>query len=210
MSSIRPIRSGLTDSSSPSAPPSLHGRAMDNLEFIRETMERASSFTAVPGGGSVAIGITALIAALIASRVPDEHEWMYIWACELPLALLIGGWAMKQKAHVSRLNLLSAPCRRCPLSLGQPFVAGVLLSLALWRVGGFDVLPGMWLLLYGAGVMTGGAFSVEVVPVMGVCFMAIGAVALFVPIEWGNWLMATGFGGLHIVFGIIIARRHGG
>lgn len=183
---------------------------MDNLAFIRETMERASSFTAVPGWGGVAIGVTALLAALIASRIKDEHEWMYVWACELPLALLIGGWTMKRKANVARLNDLSPPGRKFTLSLTPPLAAGAMLSLALWRVKAFDALPGMWLLLYGAGVVTGGAFSVRVVPVMGLCFMATGAAALFTPIAWSNWLMAAGFGGLHILFGIIIARRHGG
>lgn len=207
---MRPIRPEEPESNLPEEPPTLHGRAMDNLAFIRETMERASSFTAVPGWGGVAIGATALIAGLVASQIRDEHEWMYPWACELPLALLIGGWSMKRKARVSRLKLLSAPGRKFTLSLTPPLVAGALLSLALWRARAFDVLPGTWLLLYGAGVVTGGAFSVEVVPVMGLCFMAIGVVALFVPIEWGNFLMAAGFGGLHIIFGYIIARRHGG
>jgi hypothetical protein len=183
---------------------------MDNLAFIRETMERASSFTAVPGWGGVAIGLTALAAALIASRIRDEHEWMYVWACELPLALLIGGWTMKRKANVAQLKLLSPPGRKFTLSLTPPLAAGALLSLALWRMRAFDALPGMWLLLYGAGVVTGGAFSVKVVPVMGLCFMATGALALFAPIDWGNGLMAAGFGGLHILFGMIIARRHGG
>lgn len=183
---------------------------MDNLRFIRETMERASSFTAVPGWGGVAIGVTALVAALIASRIQDEHEWMWIWACELPLALLIGGWAMKRKANVSHLKLLSAPGRKFTFSLTPPLAAGALLSLAVWRVRAFDVLPGLWLLLYGAGVVTGGAFSARVVPVMGGCFMVLGAIALFLPIAWGNWLMAAGFGGLHVIFGLVIARRHGG
>ncbi|MGH9845480.1 MAG: hypothetical protein ACREEM_42760 [Blastocatellia bacterium] len=210
MSSIRPIRSDLPDTSSDSGPSTLHGRAMDNLEFIRETMERASSFTAVPGWGGVAIGVTAMIAALIATRIQDEHEWMFVWAYELPLALLIGGWTMKRKANVARLKLLSPPGRKFTLSLTPPLVAGAMLSLALWRMKAFDALPGMWLLLYGAGVVTGGAFSVKVVPVMGMCFMATGAIALFAPIAWGNWLMAAGFGGLHIIFGVVIARRHGG
>jgi hypothetical protein len=183
---------------------------MDNLRFIRETMERASSFTAVPGWGGVAIGITALVAAVIASRIRDEHEWMWIWACELPFALLIGGWAMKRKANVSHLKLLSPPGRKFTFSLTPPLAAGALLSLAVWRVRAFDVLPGLWLLLYGAGVVTGGAFSVRVVPVMGGCFMVLGAITLFLPIAWGNWLMAAGFGGLHIIFGLVIARRHGG
>ncbi|MFN0086528.1 MAG: hypothetical protein ACKVX9_14160 [Blastocatellia bacterium] len=207
---MRPIPPEEPELKEPEEPPTLHGRAMDNLAFIRETMERASSFTAVPGWGGVMIGVTALIAGGVASQIRDEHEWMYPWACELPLALLIGGWSMKRKAGVSSLKLLSAPGRKFTLSLTPPLVAGALLSLALWRARAYDVLPGAWLLLYGAGVVTGGAFSVEVVPVMGLCFMAIGVVALFAPIVWGNFLMAAGFGGLHIVFGYIIARRHGG
>jgi hypothetical protein len=183
---------------------------MDNLRFIRETMERASSFTAVPGWGGVAIGITALIAAFVAVGIPDEHEWMYVWACELPLALLIGGWTMKKKAGVAQLKLLSAPGRKFTLSLTPPLVAGAFLSVALAREGAFNALPGMWMLLYGTGVATGGAFSVKVVPVMGLCFMGLGALTLFTPITWGNFMMAAGFGGLHVIFGAIIARRHGG
>jgi hypothetical protein len=190
--------------------PTLHSRAMDNLRFIRETMERASSFTAVPGWGGVLVGVTALIAAAIASRIPDEHEWMYVWGCELPLALLIGGVTMKRKAMAVQLKLLSPPGRRFTVSLTPPLIAGALLSIALARVEAFSVLPGMWLLLYGTGVMTGGAFSVKVVPVMGLCFMATGVAALFTPLEWSNYFLAFGFGGLHILFGIIIARRHGG
>ncbi|MBK7597212.1 MAG: hypothetical protein IPJ07_01295 [Acidobacteria bacterium] len=183
---------------------------MENLKFIRETMERASSFTAVPGWGGVVVGITALIAALIASRINDEHEWMYVWACELPLALLIGGIAMKRKASAAQVKLLSAPGRKFTLSLTPPLVAGALMSIALAHVEAYDVLPGLWLLLYGTGVVTGGAFSEKVVPVMGLGFMGIGAIALFAPVVWGNLLMAAGFGGLHIIFGIIIARRYGG
>lgn len=190
--------------------PSLHGRAMDNLRFIRETMERASSFTAVPGWGGVLVGVTALIAAAIAARVPDEHEWMYVWGCELPLAMLIGGLTMKRKATAAQTKVLSPPGRQFTLSLAPPLIAGALLSVALARAGAYDVLPGMWLLLYGTGVVTGGAFSVKVVPVMGLCFVATGMAALFAPPEWNNSFLAFGFGGLHILFGIIIARRHGG
>ncbi len=190
--------------------PTLHGRAMDNLRFIRETMERASSFTAVPGWGGVLVGVTALIAAVIAARIPHEDEWMYVWGCALPLALLIGGLTMKRKAMAAQIKLLSPPGRRFTLSLIPPLLAGALLSIALARVEAFDVLPGMWLLLYGTGVLTGGAFSVKVVPVMGLCFMATGVAALFAPPQWNNYFLAAGFGGLHIIFGIIIARRHGG
>ncbi|HKX26819.1 MAG TPA: hypothetical protein VJ302_03920 [Blastocatellia bacterium] len=207
MSTVRPLRSDLPESEST---PALHHRAMDNLRYIRETMERASSFTAVPGWGGVLVGWTALVAAGVATLIRDEHEWMYIWACELPLALCIGGLTMKQKARAAQLKLLSGPGRKFTLSLAPPLLAGALLSIGLSHAGAYGVLPGMWLLLYGAGVVTGGAFSVKVVPVMGLCFMGLGAVAVFAPITWGNLLMAAGFGGLHIIFGTIIARRHGG
>lgn len=206
MSSVHPLH----PENEPTLPPALHTRAMDNIRYIRETMERASSFTAVPGWGSVLIGVTSLIAAVIAGRIRDEHEWMYVWACELPLALFIGGWTMKRKAMANNVKLLSGPGRRFTLSMTPPLFAGAALSITSARIEAFDILPGMWLLLYGCAVITGGAFSVKVVPVMGICFMALGIFSMFTPIVWGNFFMACGFGLLHIIFGIIIARRHGG
>jgi len=191
-------------------PSALHTRAMDNLRFIRETMESAASFTAVPGRGGVLMGITALLAALVASRQSTVEAWLTTWVVEAVVALLIGGWAMDRKARVVKISLLSAPARKFVLSLCPPLLAGALLTVMLYRAGLVSVLPGMWLLLYGTGVITGGAFSVKIVPVMGLCFMLVGTVALFCPAPWGNWFMAAGFGGLQIVFGMIIARRYGG
>lgn len=195
----------------------LHGQAMENLRFIRETMERSASFTAVPGKGSVLIGVTALVAAIWAGRMGGREGgaggwpgWLVVWSWELPLALAIGGIAMKRKARATSLKLLSGPGRKFTLSLAPPLLAGAILSLALTRAGQAEVLPGLWLLLYGAGVVTGGSFSVRVVPMMGMAFMGLGALALFAPGSWGNLLMALGFGGLHIGFGWVIARRYGG
>ena len=82
--------------------------------------------------------------------------------------------------------------------------------MVLYRANMAGAIPGMWLLLYGTGVVTGGAFSVRIVPVMGLCFMALGAVALFCPPAWGSAFLGAGFGGLHILFGIVIARKFGG
>jgi hypothetical protein len=205
MTSIRPLNSQPTEE-----PPALHARAMDNLRFIRETMERASSFTAVPGWGGVIMGATALCAAIIAAGQPSVKGWLTTWLTEALLALLIGGWAMDRKARAVETHLLSGPGRKFALSFSPPMLVGVLLTAALYRAGLTAAIPGTWLLLYGTAVVTGGAFSVKAVPVMGLCFMTLGAVALFSPVSWINPLMAAGFGLLHIVFGIYIARRHGG
>jgi len=192
------------------ASPALHDRAMDNLRFIRETMERAGAFTAVPGWGQVGVGVTAVAAAALAAHQTNPALWLAVWLGEAAVALGVGGWALARKAHAVNDPLLSGPGRRFGLSFLPPMAAGGLLTIALYRAGASQALPATWLLLYGAGVTTAGAFSVRVVPVMGLCFMLVGTLALFGPPEWGNVWMATGFGGVHIVFGAIIARRHGG
>ena len=191
-------------------PPALHDRAMDNLRYIRETMERASAFTAVPGWGQAAIGMTALVATYLAAQQATPKAWLLTWLTEALIALLISGWSMDRKARATATPLLSGPGRKVAFSLSPPMVVGALLTVVLFRAGMTNAIPGMWLLLYGTGVVTGGMFSVSVVPVMGICFMVLGAAGLFAPAAWGNWLLAAGFGGLHIIFGIIIARKYGG
>lgn len=191
-------------------PPALHDRAMDNLRFIRETMERASEFTAVPGWGGVLMGMTALAAAFVAASQPNRNLWLWTWMVEALLALMVGGWAMDRKARKAEQPLLSGPGRKFALSYSPPILVGILLTIILYRSGFSHILPGMWLLLYGTAVVTGGAFSVKIVPVMGLCFMLLGAIALFTSRAFEDYLMAAGFGGLHIIFGFVIARRHGG
>lgn len=191
-------------------PAALHDRAMDNLRFIRETMERASTFTAVPGWGQVVIGITALAAAYIAALESSNRAWLGAWIAEGIIALLIAGWSMDRKARAAETPLLSGPARKVAFGLSPPLFVGAMLTVILYRAGLTKAIPGTWLLLYGTGVVTGGMYSVGIVPVMGLCFMLLGAISLFSPAGWGNWFMAAGFGGLHIIFGIIIARKHGG
>ena len=196
-------------------PPALHARAMDNLRFIRETMEGAASFTAVSGWGQCAIGLTALGAAYAAARTSTPGYWVTggwikIWLVAAFISLLISGGTMWLKARARAVPLMSRPGRKLVLNFAPPALVGALLTLALYRAGLTELIPATWLLLYGAGVVTGGAFSVQIVPVMGLCFMLVGAVALVGPAAWTNALMAVGFGGLLVVFGVLIARRHGG
>lgn len=204
MASVQPIRPVRRE------PVGLHTHAMDNLRFIRETMERAGSFTAVPGWGGFVMGLTAVVAALVAARQATLEQWLAVWFWEGLLAIVIGAATMIQKARRANVSLLSAPTRKFVLSFAPPVVAGALLTVVLYRGHLPGALPGVWMLLYGAGVVTGGAFSVRVIPVMGLCFMGLGAVSLFCPLNWGTAFMAVTFGGLHIIFGLIIARRFGG
>jgi hypothetical protein len=192
------------------SPQPLHDRAIENLRFIRDTMARAGAFTAVPGKGQVALGCTAVAAAVLAHRAPTRLAWLEIWLGEAVLALAIGGWSMVRKARAADDSLLSGPGRRVVLSFFPALLAGGLLTAALFVAGATDPLPGLWLMLYGTGVVAAGAFSVRVVPLMGAAFLACGAAALFTPPAWGDTWMAAGFGGLHVAFGAIIARRYGG
>jgi hypothetical protein len=194
----------------PPEPPALHERAMDNLRYIRETMERATAFTAISGWGEVAIGFTALLASFVAARQTSTKMWLAVWVVEGTISLLIAGWSMDRKSRAVQMPLVSGPGRKAVFSLTPPIVAGGLLTIVLFRAGLTNAIPGCWLLLYGTGVITGGMFSVPIVPIMGLCFMALGAAALFAPPELANWFMAAGFGGLHVLFGVIIARKYGG
>ncbi len=173
-------------------------------------MECSAALTAVPGWGGLAVGVTAVAASLIAARQGEPQSWLAVWLAEGALAFAVGGWTAVRKAKVADTPLLSGAGRKFALSLLPPIGAGALLTAALYHAGLMKVLPGLWLLTYGAGVLTAGTFSVRVVPIMGLCFMAMGTAALFSPAGWGNWFLAAGFGGLHIIFGLIIARRYGG
>jgi hypothetical protein len=188
----------------------LPARADDNLRFIRDTMERASTFTAVQGAGGVAMGVTALLAAAISSLARTPEQWLGVWLAEACLAVAIGVWAMARKARRTQTDLFGGPARRFLLSLTPPLGAAAILTLALERTGQVTLLPGIWLLLYGAAVVTGGAMSVRTVVAMGGLFMLLGAAALASPASWGTAYLAAGFGLLQIGFGIAIARRHGG
>jgi hypothetical protein len=194
----------------PTEPPALHDRAMDNLRYIRETMERATPFTGISGWGEIAIGSTAFIASFIAAQQPSFRAWFAVWVAEGLISVLIAGWSMDRKARAVHMPLFSGSGRKVVFSLAPPLIAGALLTLVLAPTGAASAIPGTWLLLYGTGVITGGMFSVRAVPAMGLCFMLLGAVALFTPPAYANWFMAAGFGGLHVLFGAIIVRKYGG
>jgi len=192
------------------APVALHDRAMDNLRYIRETMQRSASFTHVSGIGGVLMGLIAIAAALVASRASGPTVWVGTWLVSAAASLAVATLSMARKSAAAGEGLLSGPGRKFAWNLIPPLVVGAVLTVVFMRAELIDQLPGAWLLLYGTGVVTGGSYSVRPVPLMGAAFMALGTIAFFAPATWGNAFMAAGFGGLHILFGIVIWRKHGG
>ena len=199
--------------------------AASHLRFIRETMARTGTFTAVPGWGGVAMGATALAAAAVAAQQPTVAGWLRVWAAEALVGVLVGAWATVAKARRGGAALLSGQGRKFLLGLLPALLVGVALTVAVYGyevgLGGYaetsplstvsrHLLPGLWLLLYGAGVLAAGTFSIRPVPLMGSLFLLLGALALLAPSAWGDAFMAAGFGGLHVAFGLLIARKHGG
>lgn len=191
-------------------PPALNSRAVADVRYIRRTMERAGVFTAVPGAGGIAMGVVGLAASVAASRQGSFDGWLATWLAAALVAATIGLVTMIRKARRADLGLARGPGLRFAFSLVPPLLAGGALTAAMYRTGQVQLLPGTWLILYGAATLTGGAFSVRVVPAMGACFMLLGVAALFAPQGLGDWFLAAGFGGLQIVFGVIIMKKHGG
>jgi hypothetical protein len=184
--------------------------AAENLQFIRHTMERSATFSAVPGVGGALMGGVGLLAAGVASFQPTVERWLVVWLGAAVWALTIGILAMRWKAARVGAQLTGAIARRFALSLAAPLIAGAALTYGLWTHGVWTLMPAAWLLLYGTGVLTGGAFSVAPMRVLGLAFMALGATALVTPPAWGNVWLAIGFGALQVGFGAYIARNHGG
>ncbi len=207
MGNISPIRKGESEQDKPV---NIGDRAIDNLAFIRETMERSTHFTAVPGYGGMLMGATAIAAAYIAAQQIYPRNWLIVWLAEACLAFAIGLLAMWQKSKIVGTPLFSLPARKFAFGFTPPRVCGIAITLGLWRYEHYEIMAPVWMLLYGASVVTGGAFSVKVVPVMGWLFIALGGIAFALPASYGNYLMGAGFGLLHIIFGAIIAWRHGG
>jgi len=193
-------------------PDALRDHAVDNLRYIRDAMERASAFTSIPGWGGFLIGITALATTAISEPMTawNPRRWLITWLIEAAIAAAIGAVTMWRKGLHAETPFMSGAARRFFVSYFAPLIAGAVLTVAIMRGGTLETLPSVWLLLYGVAFVSSGAFSIRVIPVMGLCFMIFGILAAFVPLAVGNLLLGAAFGGLHIIFGLIIARNYGG
>lgn len=187
----------------------IRDHAEDNLRYIREAMERAGSFTSIPGWGGFIIGLTAIVTAIIAAPL-DPQRWLAAWLIDAVVAAVIGAITVALKGRRAGTSFTSVASRRFFTAYGAPLIAGAIITLALWRAGAYAAMPAVWLLLYGTAFVSSGAFSIRVIPILGICFMLFGVAAALVPFAAANVLLGAGFGGLHVVFGVLIARRFGG
>jgi hypothetical protein len=184
--------------------------AIGHLRYIRDAIEGERSFTCVSGRGGVAMGVTALTASALSATSPLGAHWFWVWLGAGIVAVVEGGAFTWRKARARQVALSHGVARRFFLSLTPPLVAGAVLTLALHRGGAAHLIPGTWLTFYGVGVITGGSFSIPAVRWMGACFTLLGVIAYQAPASWSVALLAIGFGGLHIVFGLIVTRDCGG
>jgi hypothetical protein len=192
------------------APRSVSSQAAHNLTFIRSAMERSATFTAVPGVGGVVMGVIGLVAAVVGARQATGDRWVASWLIAAVIAVIVELVAVTRKAHRAGMTLTGPNARRFAMGMAAPLIAGAAITYQLWTVRTFTVMAPTWLLLYGAGVITGGMFSVPVIRALGVCFLLVGLAAILSPPAWNDLWLGLGFGGLHIGFGAYIAKHHGG
>lgn len=183
--------------------------AEENLAYIRETMETASGFTAVSGWGLVGVGILGLAAAVATYMRPGGPADPIIWIPTAVLSIALSTTATARKVRQLEIPLWSGSFRKLAWVMIPALVAGGMLTLALGNAGAGLLIPGTWLALYGAAVAAGGTQSARDFRWMGICFLGLGAVSFFRP-EFNVLLLGVGFGGLHIAFGIRVARKYGG
>lgn len=198
----------------------LHERAMDNLAFIRDTMARSAPLTAVSGWGVVAMGVVATVGSFVATLGLMADWWLYTWLGVAIVGSLTGFATMARKARRANAPVFSQVMKKFGLNLLPPILAGVILTEVLYEEFRPDLMPGTWLLLYGVGIVTAGAFSIRLLPIMGFSFIALGAAALCPPRNmlaeafWvytvGDAFLLIGFGVMHILFGLLIALRYNG
>ena len=188
----------------------MEDRATADLRFIRSTMARSGRFTALSGPGITAMGAVGAASSIVAAGVSAPGTWIRVWLVAAAVAGGLGIAGLVRKARQEKMSALAPPARRFFLGFLPPVAAGAILTVFLFRGGDAHLLPGVWLLLYGAGVVTGGQASIALVPLTGAGFMLLGIVALVVPPLGGTVCLGVGFGGLHLLTGILIWRRHGG
>ena len=191
-------------------PTPIDSGAVENLRYIRSTIDAVHTFTTVPGKGCIAMGLTALVAVGVESIPQLAQHWLAVWVGAAIVACGSALWFMEQKARAQGLSLRRAVARRFFMTMAPAFLAGAILTAALAGQVDRELITGMWLLLYGAGLAACGLFAIPAVFTAGIAFMALGTATLWLPPGSAAIVLALGFGGIHVALGVTIMRHHGG
>jgi hypothetical protein len=194
-------------------PVAIESRALGTLAYIRASMESSGSLD-VPGMAGIVMGIIGVIAAAAVSQPRWAPHWLGIWMLAAAVAFLFGGALVARQIARSGRSRFLGPARKFMLCLCPSLLAGAALTAALWAAGAGGVIPGMWLLLYGCAVLSASTVTsagiTRLVCIMGAAFVVLGAVTFTLPSTAHMAMLGAGFGGLHILFGILIGRvAHG-
>lgn len=189
-------------------PDYIEARAAANLRYIRETMQAAHAFTLVPGRGCIIMGVIAIIAAGLELHPALSMQWLPLWLVAAVLAGVVAVYEMAEKARGEGISLRRSSATRFFMTLAPAFSVGAILTAALSGDVSREVIAGIWLLSYGAGIAACGVFSIPVVLIAGAAFIGLGSVALTAPESWAPLLLAIGFGGIHIALGTIVIHRY--
>lgn len=182
----------------------------EELRYIREVMERSTEFSAISGAGLMAVGVIGVVASIYASLTFEPSpEWTTFWCAVAACALVVSLVLTLRKAKRSGMSVSAGPGRKFALCLAPAIIGGAALTLGLFQHGLFELMPATWLLMYGAGFVAGGTYSVGNLPLFGGLFMLLGIASVLTTIP-ADVLMGIGFGVLHLVMGLIIYRRYGG
>ena len=187
----------------------LQDKAETNLQFIREAMERAERVSAVSGAGMMGMGALALAGGAMASRLTPDLQ-LLAWLVLAPVAALLGAATTWRKSTRSGEEPLRDPMRRFIWCLAPSLLAAAVFTALLWGTPTQALLPVLWLVLYGCGVLAAGTYAVPPVMHLGMSFIGAGLVLATLPADWMNTALSLAFGGLHLFFGWRIYKHHGG
>ena len=195
------------------APVAIESRALGTLAYIRASIESSSSMD-VPGMAGIVMGVIGMLAAVMVSLPGFAPHWLWIWLVAAAVALLLGGALVARQIAQRGRSRYFGPARKFLLCLCPALFAGAVLTWVLVTVGMSDVVPGMWLLLYGCAVLSAstviGAAVARYVCIMGAAFVVLGMLTFVLPATAHVVMLGLGFGVLHIAFGVLIGRlTHG-
>lgn len=187
----------------------LDSHAVATLRYIRASMDAAAR-VAIPGSAGIVMGIVGCAAAAMSLAPALRPHWLLIWLAAAPLAACAGGFLLARPASIASFTSPDAAGRKLALCLLPSLFAGAAMTFVLWSGERPGSIPGTWLLMYGCALISASVPTMALVAWMGVWFVGLGVAALFAPFVVQMVLLGLGFGGLHILFGILIGRMEHG